>query len=66
MKLGLPETATEQQILDKVAAVQLAAANAEIMRAHIEAEAAKSLTGEAAKNLFVDLSKPTLPRRFLF
>jgi len=66
LKLGLPETATEQQILDKVAAVQLAASNAEIMRAHIEAEAAKSLTGEAEKNLFVELSKTNITQALSF
>jgi len=66
LKLGLPETATEQQIIDSITAVQLKAANAEIMRSHIEGEAAKSLTGEAEKNLFVELSKTNITQALSF
>lgn len=57
LKLGLPETATEQQILEAIAGVQLSANNAEVMRAFIDTEAAKVLLDADEKALFVEMNK---------
>lgn len=57
LKLGLPENATEQQIIDQIATVQLAAKHAALMRAHIDKEAEKALSDDKEKQLFVTLSK---------
>jgi HK97 family phage prohead protease len=56
LKLGLPETATETDILNTIAAVQLAKSNAEAFNAHILADAQKDLN-EEQKGIFVSLSK---------
>lgn len=66
LKLGLAENATEQQIIDSITAVQLKAANAEVMRSHIETEAAKLLTDEGQKKLFVELSKTDMTNALSF
>lgn len=57
LKLGLPETATEQQIIEKIAAVQLDAQHANALRSFVEKEAEKVLKDEKEKALFVQLSK---------
>lgn len=56
LKLGLPETATETDILTAIGAVQLAKSNAEAFNANILAEAQKDLSDDQ-KAIFVTLSK---------
>lgn len=56
LKLGLSETATETEILNAIAAVQLAKSNAEAFNANILAEAQKDLSDDQ-KAIFVALSK---------
>jgi HK97 family phage prohead protease len=57
LKLGLPENATEAQILEKIAAIQLQAANTEALQKHVDAEAADVLESDEQKKLFTQLSK---------
>ncbi len=56
LKLGLSETATENDILTAIGTVQLAKTNAEAFNASVLAEAEKDLTPEQ-KEIFVTLSK---------
>jgi len=56
LKLGLAETATENEILTAIGAVQLARKNAEDFTANILTEAQKDLS-EDLKGIFVELSK---------
>lgn len=65
LKLGLGETATEQQILDAIVAVQLKAANAVQMEKVIEEHVASKLPAEQ-KEFFVQLSKTDISQAMGF
>jgi hypothetical protein len=66
LKLGLPETATESEILQAIVNLQLSSANAEAMRTHIEAAAGELLETEQAKTLFAELSKTNFKQALSF
>lgn len=66
LKLGLSETATENEILIAIGAIQLARKNAEDFTTNILTEAEKDLTDDQ-KGIFVELSKtnPTQALKFV-
>ena len=66
LKLGLSETATENEILTAIGAIQLARKNAEDFTTNILTEAEKDLS-EDQKGIFVELSKtnPTQALKFV-
>lgn len=66
LKLGLQETATENEILTAISAIQLARKNAEDFTNNILTEAEKDLTDDQ-KGIFVELSKtnPTQALKFV-
>jgi hypothetical protein len=66
LKLGLPETATESDILQAITHLQLSTGNAEAMRLHIEKIAGDVLETEQAKSLFAELSKTNFKQALSF
>lgn len=66
LKLGLPESATEAEILNKIGALQLSATSGETLRQQLVDANAEELEGDA-KEIFVELSKtdPAKAMKFL-